>query len=71
MRFIRVRRVSQIVAELGLLVLLAQAVGCESGDASTKHLGQPSTQAEQDAERQARLKAFGKTTIPGKTTPKQ
>jgi hypothetical protein len=71
MHIVRILHANRMVRALGLLGLLALLSGCDSVDPSPKAAGQPTSQEQQDAERQARLKAYGKTTIPGKTAPKQ
>jgi hypothetical protein len=57
---------------LGLLGLLALASGCDSGSTSTGPAPAPAaSQAKENSERDARLKAFGgKSTIPTKEAPK-
>ena len=66
MRIVRVFHANRLWLSLGLLALLALASGC-GGDVNKQAAAPPQSQAEQDKERAAREKAFGKMTIPGKT----
>jgi hypothetical protein len=55
---------------LGLLSSVL-VVGFETVDPAARAVGQPSSPEQRAAEREARLKAFAKTTIPGKQAPRQ
>jgi len=66
MLIVRTLRDHRMLLGLGLLGLVALAGGCGGGNPNEAPPAPPTTQAQQDAERAAREKAFGKMTIPGK-----
>ena len=55
-----------VILGSSLLCLLGLVAGCDSGDSGTAPVNKTEIQARQDAEKEARLKAFGKTGTPGK-----
>ncbi|MGC8644439.1 MAG: hypothetical protein ACP5XB_31635 [Isosphaeraceae bacterium] len=66
LRRLHARRLAVILGS-SLLCLLGLVAGCDSGgDSGTAPVNKTEIQAKQDAEKEARLKAFGKTGAPGK-----
>jgi hypothetical protein len=63
MRIVKVLHRSRVFVAPGMLGLLSLAGGCGS-DPNTQPPAPPTTQAQQDAEREARQKAYGKAAIP-------
>jgi len=72
MRIVEVLRANRIVHVVGLLGLLALAGGCGGGGSTDAPVvASPDLKQKQEAEREARHKAFGdKSTIPTKQAPK-
>jgi hypothetical protein len=71
MRIVRIFHDNRLVFCLGLIGLLALASGCDGGDPNSKTVGEPTTPAQQSAEKDARVKAYGPTGVTTKAQPKQ
>lgn len=57
-------RFKSMIRLLPVVCLLGLAAGCGEGDPNTKPAAPATSQAQQDAERAAREKAFGGKTVP-------